>query len=163
MSEGQPPGNDPEGPKGFWRRTPFLMAAPPLAFVIIIAVVGCVTSSSTGSTAASFSASFSASASGSPSASGSGSSSGSPSPPVPSPRTAPPAPPTTAPPAPPTTAPPDRPDHRPGSGRRVHRERSHLPGLGPRRVVQRRRCEVRPGRRQSDRQQRELLALVVYG
>ena len=103
---GQPPGNNVEGPKPFWRRTPFLMAAPPLALAIIITVVGCVSSSSTSSPTTSSSASAQASqASGSPSASGSGSASGSPSPLAPSPTTAAPAPPTTAPPAAPTTAP----------------------------------------------------------
>jgi hypothetical protein len=94
------PGSNREGSKRFWRRTPFLMAAPPLAFVVIITVVGCVTNS-TGNTAASSSASAQTSASGSPSASASGS----PSPPAPSPTTAAPAPSTPASPAAPTTTP----------------------------------------------------------
>jgi hypothetical protein len=72
---GQPPGSDPEGPKPFWRRTPFLMAAPPLTLVIIITVVGCVHSgSSTSNPAAAPSSSaqsFQASGSSSPSSSGS--------------------------------------------------------------------------------------------
>lgn len=91
---GQPPRSNPEGPKPFWRRTPFLMAAPPLALVMIITVVGCV-SSSTSSPTASFSASTQASqASGSPSASASGSPSPSSSPSSNSPQ---PLPPTLAP------------------------------------------------------------------
>ena len=99
---GQPPRRNPEGPKPFWRRTPFLMASPPLALVTIITIVGCVSSSSTGSPTASFSASAQASqASGSPSASASGSSSPSFSPSSSSP---PPPPPTSAP-APTTSAP----------------------------------------------------------
>jgi hypothetical protein len=89
---GQPPGSDADGPKPFWRRTPFLMAAPPLALVTIITIVGCVSSSSTSNPTASFSAS--AQASGSPSASASGSPSPSYSPSSSSP---PPPPPTLAP------------------------------------------------------------------
>jgi hypothetical protein len=46
-SQGQPPGGPPgqptgsntRGPKPFWRRTPFLMAAPPLILVMIITIV----------------------------------------------------------------------------------------------------------------------------
>jgi hypothetical protein len=93
--EGQPTGSNSQGPKPFWRRTPFLMAAPPLALVMIITVVGCVSSSSTSSPTASSSASAQASqASGSPSASASGSPSPSYSPSSNSP---PPPPPTPAP------------------------------------------------------------------
>ena len=44
--EGQPPGSNPQGPKPFWRRTPFLMAAPPLTLIAIITIVGCVSTSS---------------------------------------------------------------------------------------------------------------------
>jgi hypothetical protein len=43
---GQPPGSNPQGPKPFWRRTPFLMAAPPLTFIAIVTIVGCVSTSS---------------------------------------------------------------------------------------------------------------------
>jgi hypothetical protein len=88
---GQPSGGNPEGPKPIWRRTPFLMATPPLTLVMIIAVVGCVSSSSTSSPAASASASAQASqVSGSPSPSPSASASGSPSPPASPPTSAPP-------------------------------------------------------------------------
>src|ERR1035437_5954737 len=70
----QPTGSNPDGPKPFWRRTPFLMAVPPLALVMIITVVGCVSSSSTSSPTASSSASAQVSqASGAPSASAGGS------------------------------------------------------------------------------------------
>ena len=70
----QPTGSNPGGPKPFWRRTPFLMVVPPLALVMIITVVGCVSSSSTSSPTASSSASAQASQpSGSPSASAGGS------------------------------------------------------------------------------------------
>jgi hypothetical protein len=99
---GKPPGSHPEKPKAFWRGTAFLMAAPPLALVMIITVVGCVTSSSTSSPTASFSVSAQASqASGSPSASASGSSSPSSSPSS----SSPPLPPPTSAPAPATSAP----------------------------------------------------------
>jgi hypothetical protein len=100
---GPPPGSHLEGSKPFWRRTPFLMASPPLTFVMIFTVVGCVTSSSTGSPTASSSFSFSAQASasgaGSPSAGGSPSPSFSPS------SSSPPPPPPTPAPAPSTPAP----------------------------------------------------------
>jgi hypothetical protein len=62
---GEPPGSNPQGPKPLWRRTPFLMAAPPLTLVMIITIVGCVSAST--STPASSSGSPSAAA-GSPSA-----------------------------------------------------------------------------------------------
>lgn len=77
---GQPPSSNPEGPKPFWRRIPFLMAAPPLALVLVITVVGCVSGSTSSPTTSFFSASAQASQAGSPSASASGSSGPSPSP-----------------------------------------------------------------------------------
>jgi hypothetical protein len=79
--EAQPPGSSSQGPKPFWRRTPFLMAAPPLTLVMIITIVGFV-SACTSSPASSFTPvtqSF-GSAGGSPSASAGGSPSGSASP-----------------------------------------------------------------------------------
>jgi hypothetical protein len=96
-SPGQAPWSNPRGKKPFWRRTAFLMAAPPLALVMIIVIVGCV-SSSTSSPASSPSAagspsaaagspsgnaagSPSANAAGSPSANAAGSPSGPPAPP----------------------------------------------------------------------------------
>jgi hypothetical protein len=102
---GQSSGSNPEGPKPFWRRTPFLVSAPPLALIMIIAVVGCVSSSSTSSPTASFSASAQASASGSPSPSPSASASGPPSPSYsPSSSSPPPPPPSTSAAPPPTSA-----------------------------------------------------------
>ncbi len=81
------------------------MAAPPLTLVMIITVVGCVSSSSTSSPVASASASAQASqVSGSPSASASGS----PSPPA--------SPPTSAAPALPTSAPPTATSAAPAQG-----------------------------------------------
>jgi hypothetical protein len=78
--EGQPPpGSNSQGPKPFWRRTPFLMVVPPLIFVSIITIVGCVTTSSTagsssaGASSPSLSGSPIASGGGSPSASAGGS------------------------------------------------------------------------------------------
>jgi hypothetical protein len=62
---GQPPGSNPQGPKPFWRRPPFLMAAPPLTLVVIVAIVGCVSASTSSPASA---GSPSASAGGSPSA-----------------------------------------------------------------------------------------------
>ena len=62
----QPPGSKTEGPKPFWRRVPFLMAAPPLAFIMIVTAVGFVASSSTARPAASALSSAQALASGSP-------------------------------------------------------------------------------------------------
>jgi hypothetical protein len=62
---GRPPGSKPQGPKPFWRRTPFLMAAPPLALVMIITIVAACGGTATHSSAAAGSPSASA---GSPSA-----------------------------------------------------------------------------------------------
>jgi hypothetical protein len=59
-SPGQAPWSNPQGKKPFWRRTAFLMAAPPLTLATIITIVGCVSSSST--------AGFPSAAAGSPSA-----------------------------------------------------------------------------------------------
>jgi hypothetical protein len=93
MNEEPPPGSSerPAGPKPFWRRTPFLMAAPPLILVMVITIASCVATSSTShpagssslteasspsqgaSPSASGGASPSASAGGSPSASAGGS------------------------------------------------------------------------------------------
>lgn len=53
ISLGQPAGNNAQGPKPFWRRTPFLMAAPPLTFIAIMIIAGCVSTSSTSSQVAS--------------------------------------------------------------------------------------------------------------
>lgn len=68
--EAQLSGNNAQRPKPFWRRTPFLMAAPPLTLVMIVAIVGCVSASSTNSPASSRPA---AAAAGSPSANAAGS------------------------------------------------------------------------------------------
>lgn len=76
-------GTSTKRPEPFWRSTPFKMAAPPVAFVAIVTVVGCVSSSSTGGAASRPSSSAAASAFGSPSASPSGSDIGSPSPSAP--------------------------------------------------------------------------------
>lgn len=85
MNEEPPPGSSerPTRPKPFWRRTPLLMAAPPLIFVMVISIASCVTTSSTSNPTGSPSlteasspsqgASPSASGGGSPSASGGGS------------------------------------------------------------------------------------------
>jgi len=76
-------GTSTKRPEPFWRSTPFKMAAPPVAFVAIVTVVGCVSSSSTGGTASQASSSAAESAFGSPSASPSASDIGSPSPSAP--------------------------------------------------------------------------------
>ena len=71
-SPGQAPWSNPQGKKPFWRRTAFLMAAPPLTLVTIITIVGCVSSSST--------AGFPSDAAGSPSAAAGSPSAAAPSP-----------------------------------------------------------------------------------
>ncbi len=78
---GQPPGGNPQGPKPFWRRTPFLVVAPPLTLVVIIILIAVLSSNNTSNPAASSSSAgaspafglSSPSGSASPSASGSGS------------------------------------------------------------------------------------------
>jgi hypothetical protein len=50
---GQPPEGNPQGPKPFWRRTPFLVVVPPLVFVVVIVIVVLVTSSNTSTPTAS--------------------------------------------------------------------------------------------------------------
>lgn len=89
--EAQPPRSSSQGPKPFWRRTPFLMAAPPLTLVMIITIVGCVsasTSSPASSPRAAAAAGSPSSAAGSPSANAAGSPSASGSPAAPDPAVA---------------------------------------------------------------------------
>jgi hypothetical protein len=70
---GQPPGSNPQGHKPFWRRTPFLMAAPPLTLVMIVTIVAACGGTHSASGSPSASAGSPSAAAGSPSASAGGS------------------------------------------------------------------------------------------
>src|SRR5579863_1351858 len=76
---GQTPGRRSQGQKPFWRRTPVLMAAPPLTFLAIVVTAGCVSSSASNPAAAQPSGAPSGTPSGIPSGTPSGIPSGTPS------------------------------------------------------------------------------------